>query len=84
MTVEEFLALPEPVTEARLELDFGALVSGTLPKFKQIHMSRKLLLLLNGKLSAFGYVDKELPFRALPQMIAGRQMLDSFRIAVSV
>ncbi len=23
--------------------------------------------MLNGKLSAFGYVDKELPFRALPQ-----------------
>ena len=67
MTVEEFLALPEPVTGARPELHFGVLVSGTLPKFKQIHMSRKLLFLLTEKLSAFGYVDKELPFRALPQ-----------------
>ncbi len=67
MTVEEFLALPEPVTGARPELHFGVLVSGTLPKFKQIHMSRKLMLLLIEKLSAFGYVDKELPFRALPQ-----------------
>lgn len=67
MTVEEFLALPEPVTGARPELHFGELVSGTLPKFKQIHMSRKLLFLLTEKLSAFGYVDKELPFRALSQ-----------------
>ena len=57
MTVEEFLALPEPVTGARPELHFGVLVSGTLPKFKQIHMSRKLLFLLTEKLSAFGYVD---------------------------
>ena len=67
MTVEEFWALPEPVTGARPELHFGVLVSGTLPKFKQIHMSRKLLFLLTEKLSAFGYVDKELPFRVLPQ-----------------
>ena len=67
MSVEEFRALPEPVTGPRPELQFGEVVVMTQPKFKHVHMSRKLQFLLAEKLSAFGYVDKELPFRALPQ-----------------
>lgn len=67
VTVEEFLAMPEPVSGARPELHYGEIAPMTFPKLKHGSMSRRLLFLLNARLEQFGYVDKELAFRALPE-----------------
>lgn len=65
VTVAEFMAMPE--TGARRELHRGEVVEMTQPKFKHVFVSSKLNAILKEKLSGRGYVEREFPFRALPE-----------------
>jgi Uma2 family endonuclease len=67
MTVEEFRKLPEGDGPVYYELRHGEPVAVTRPKFKHTLIQSKLRDLLRAHMIPGGYVELELPFRALPE-----------------
>jgi Uma2 family endonuclease len=67
MTVEEFRELPEETGDFYYELHHGELVRVTRPKLKHIFLQSRLRELLQAVAPAGGFVEIELPFRAVPE-----------------
>ena len=67
LTVEDFMALPQPAAGARQELHHGALVK--MPPVKHLHPKAQRMLMegLRRVLQQQYLVEKEFPFRPLPQ-----------------
>ena len=66
ITVEQFRQLPER-GEYCYELHHGAVVAVTQPKAGHWQLQRHLMDLLRPKLSGFGEVAVEVPYRAVPE-----------------
>jgi Uma2 family endonuclease len=66
MTFEEFAQLPEP-KEFRYELHHGELVEVTFPNHKHVRAQWQLRRLLEHAAGPSGFVDKEVPYRPLPE-----------------
>jgi Uma2 family endonuclease len=66
MSFAEFANLPDP-PGGRYELHHGELVLVTYPLFPQVKAQRQLRLLLEAAAGDAGVVDKEMPFRPLPE-----------------
>ena len=67
LTVEDFMALPQPAAGARQELHHGELVE--MPPVKHLHTKAQRCLMdaLRGVLQRQYLLEKEFPFRPLPQ-----------------
>jgi Uma2 family endonuclease len=65
ISVEQFRQLPEG--EYQYELHHGEVVSMTRPKARHLELQYRLLVLLVPRLSEFGAVRIEYPFRPLPE-----------------
>jgi Uma2 family endonuclease len=66
MTFAEFEQLPNP-PEHRYELHHGVLVKVPLPQFPHVRAQWQLRRLLESAAGSAGVVDKEIPYRPLPE-----------------
>ena len=65
-TVEQYRRLPER-DDAVQELHWGQVITVTRPKARHVKLESHLVRLLRPKAEPLGYVESELPFRALPE-----------------
>jgi Uma2 family endonuclease len=65
-TVERYRQLPER-DDVLQELHWGQLITLTRPKARHVKLQSRLVRLLRPKAEHLGYVESELPFRALPE-----------------
>ncbi|MGC2658031.1 MAG: Uma2 family endonuclease [Bryobacteraceae bacterium] len=66
ITVEQYRQLPER-NDLLQELHWGQLVTLTRPKARHVKLQSWLVRLLRPRAEHLGYVESELPFRALPE-----------------
>ena len=66
MTVAEYAQIPDP-PGGRYELYHGELLKVSFPEFRHIRAQRQLRRLLENAAGDAGIVDKEIPFRPLPE-----------------
>jgi Uma2 family endonuclease len=66
MTVEQYRQLPAR-GDVIQELHWGQAITLTRPKASHIKLQSRLVRLLRPKAEHLGYVESELPFRALPE-----------------
>jgi Uma2 family endonuclease len=66
LTVEQYRQLPEREDVVQ-ELHWGQVVALTRPKARHVKLQSRLVRLLRPKAEHLGYVESELPFRALPE-----------------
>ncbi len=66
MTVDQYREIPSQ-RDVQQELHWGQLVTLTRPKARQIKLQSRLVRLLRPMAERLGYVESELPFRALPE-----------------
>jgi Uma2 family endonuclease len=66
MTVEQYRQLHER-DDVLQELHWGQLITLTRPKARHVKLQSRLVRLLRPKAEHLGYVESELPFRALPE-----------------
>ena len=65
MTVEQYRQIPER-EDVIQELHWGQVTTLTRPKARHVKLQSRLARLLRPKAEHLGYVETELPFRALP------------------
>jgi Uma2 family endonuclease len=66
MTVEQYRQIPER-EDVIQELHWGGVITLTRPKARHVKLQSRLVRLLRPKAEHLGYVESELPFRALPE-----------------
>ena len=66
MTVEQYRQIPER-EDVIQELHWGQVITVTRPKARHVKLQSHLVRLLRPKAEHLGYIDSELPFRALPE-----------------
>jgi Uma2 family endonuclease len=66
MTVEQYRQIPER-EDVIQELHWGKIVTLTRPKARHVKLQSRLVRLLRPKAEHLGYIESELPFRALPE-----------------
>jgi Uma2 family endonuclease len=65
LTVEQYRQLPER-EDVIQELHWGQVITLTRPKARHVKLQSRLVRLLRPQAEHLGYVESELPFRALP------------------
>jgi Uma2 family endonuclease len=66
ITVEQYRRIPER-EDVTQELHWGRVITLTRPKARHVKLQSRLVRLLRPKAEPLGYVESELPFRALPE-----------------
>jgi Uma2 family endonuclease len=66
MTVEQYRQIPER-EDVIQELHWGQIITLTRPKARHVKLQSRLVRLLRPKAEHLGYIESELPFRALPE-----------------
>ena len=66
ITVEQYRQLPE-CDDLLQELHWGQLITLTRPKARHVKLQSRLVRLLRPQAEHLGYIESELPFRALPE-----------------
>ncbi len=66
ITVEQYRRIPE-CEDVIQELHWGQVITLTRPKARHVKLQSRLVRLLRPQAEHLGYVESELPFRALPE-----------------
>jgi Uma2 family endonuclease len=66
ITVEQYRRIPER-EDVIQELHWGRVIILTRPKARHVKLQSRLVRLLRPRAETLGYVESELPFRALPE-----------------